>query len=176
MNKELFAYIKNYNYICAQCFWLFFNSVNKFCMFKSTFSSTSIFKNDFIASGLLFVRNSIEVFNIVNVGEVLSEELQQRDLKSSVLPMVANDVLREFLDKSIIEREDGVKFLVIENLSILFEPELALDVESLFRNYARSLVLTIIDDRPIVNDCYWPFGTDSKIHVDLTGIHYSEVC
>jgi hypothetical protein len=89
--------------------------------------------------------------------------------------MVANDVLREILDERVVEQEGGVKYLVLENLSILFEPELALDVESLFRSYARSVVLAIVDEHPIMNGCYWPFGTDSDICVDLTGIRYSEV-
>ena len=136
---------------------------------------SSIFTDIFANPGVLFVHNGIEGFDVVNVGEMLSEELQQCDLKSSVLPMVANDVLREILDDSVVVEKSGIKYLVLENLSILFEPELALDVESLFRSYARSVVLVIVDEHPIVNGCYWPFGTDSDIRVDLTGIRYSEV-
>lgn len=138
-------------------------------------SFTSILDNNFAVPGVLFVHSGIEGCGVVNVGEVLSEELAQCDLKSCVLPMMANDLLREILDERVVEQEGGVKCLVLENLSILFEPELALDVESLFRSYARSVVLVIVDEHPIVNGCYWPFGTDSDIRVDLTGIRYSEV-
>ena len=144
-------------------------------MSTSMVSFTSILDNNFAVPGVLLVHSGIEGCGVVNVGEVLSEELAQCDLKSSVLPMKANDLLREILDDSIIACEGDVKFLVLENLSILFEPELALDVESLFRSYARSVVLVIVDEHPIVNGCYWPFGTDSDIRVDLTGIRYSEV-
>ena len=72
---------------------------------------SSIFTDIFANPGLLFVRNGIEGFDVVNVGEVLSEELQQHDLKSSVLPMVAKDVLREILDERVVEQEGGVKYL-----------------------------------------------------------------
>lgn len=136
---------------------------------------SSIFTDIFANPGVLFVHNGIEGFDVVNVGEMLSEELQQCDLKSSVLPMVANDVLREILDDSVVVEKSGIKYLVLENLSILFEPELALDVEALFRSYARNIVLVIVDKHPIVNGCYWPFGTDSDISVDLSEIRYAEI-
>lgn len=124
---------------------------------------------------LLFVRNGIEGVSVVNIGELLSYELQQCDVRSSVFPMVANDLVRTILDQSVFKAEDNTKYLVITNIHILFEPALALNVESLFRSCIRTAVLVIVDDHPIAEEFYYPFGKDVDIRVDLTGIRYAEV-
>jgi hypothetical protein len=135
---------------------------------------SSVFDNDSFHPGLVFVHDRIDGCAVLNVGEVLAEELAQCDLKSATLPMVAYDVLKDILDDNIHVGESGEKYLVIENLSILFEQQLALDVESLFRSYSRSVLLVVVTEYPIVNGCFRPFGDSSDIKVDLDGICYSE--
>ena len=135
---------------------------------------SSVFDNDSFHPGLVFIHDRIDGCAVLNVGEVLAKELTQCDLKNSALPMVAYDVLKEILDENVQVNDGGEKYLVIENLSILFEQQLALDVESLFRSYSRSVLLVVVTEYPIVKGCFRPFGDSSDIKVDLDGIRYSE--
>lgn len=135
---------------------------------------SSVYDNGSFNPGLVFVHERVEGCAVLNVGEVLAEELVQCDLKSSALPMVAYDVLKEILDENVHVSDSGEKYLVIENLSILFEQQLALDVESLFRSYSRSVLLVVVTEYPIENGCFRPFGNSSDIKVVLDGIRYSE--
>lgn len=135
---------------------------------------SSVYDNGSFYPGLVFVHGRIDGSAVLNVGEVLAEELVQCDLKSSALPMVAYDVLKEILDENVHVNDSGEKYLVIENLSILFEQQLALDVESLFRSYSRSVLLVVVTEYSIENGCFRPFGDNSDIKVVLDGIRYSE--
>ena len=71
---------------------------------------SSVYDNGSFHPGLVFVHERVEGCAVLNVGEVLAEELVQCDLKSSALPMVAYDVLKEILDENKKNAEDRYKY------------------------------------------------------------------
>lgn len=138
-------------------------------------SQAALFNDVFITPGIYFIRESVEGLNAANIGYEMAVELSQVDLHSPSLPMVAKDCLCELLDKSIQTLGNGRKILAISNTSILFEPQLALNVEAILRSYARSLPVVFETTGRVENDQYLPFADNEDIKVDLTNLKYTKI-
>lgn len=126
-------------------------------------------------SGMVFLPERFDGLETLNLGAELAAELSQIDLNLPSLPMVANDMICDMLNHAIAVSSEGKKFIALENIAILFEPQLSLDVESLFKSYSRTSVLIIITKPTITNMCYFPFEGCQNIKVDLTGIPYYHI-
>lgn len=122
--------------------------------------------------GLVFLSECPDGLEMLNLGDELAVELAQIDLNQPSLPMIAHDMICDMLNHSIAESTEGQKYIAIENISILFEPQLSLDVEALFKSYSRTSVLIIIAKPAIADNCYFPFEGCQSFKVDLTGIPY----
>lgn len=125
-------------------------------------------------SGLTFVHEDIEDATIVNLGSVLAEELSKIDLNISCLPMMAEEILCDILDKSIIE-SDGKGILVVNNINILFEKQLALDVASILHRSSRNCLVVIQTDGEVRGNTFFPFGIRNDICIKLDNIPFFEI-
>lgn len=121
---------------------------------------------------LVFLSEHIDGLDVLDLGCELAFGLSQIDIKQTMLPMITNDMICNMLNHSIAVSSEGNKYIAIENIAILFEPQLCLDVEALFKSFSRSAVLIIITKPAIKNKYYFPFEGCHSIKVDLTGIPY----
>ena len=64
------------------------------------------------------------------------------------------------------------KYLALENIGILFEPELMLDLRSLIESSSINKCLFIKSDGVIENDCYYPFPATTNYKVNLKGLSF----
>jgi len=122
--------------------------------------------------GLVFLSERPDDLNALNLGHELAAELAQIDLHNSSLPMIANDIVCNMLNHSISNSVEGIKYVAIENSAILFEPQLSLNIEALFKSYSRATVLIIVTKATVAEKCYYPFEGCQDIKVDLTDIPY----
>ena len=136
------------------------------------FSLSSVLSERQITPGLVFLSECPDGLEVLNLGGELVAELSQTDLNQSSLPMIANDMICNMLNHSIADSAEGKKYIAIDNIAILFEPQLSLDIEALFKSFSRSAVLIISTKPTIADKCYFPFEGCPSIKVDLTGIPY----
>lgn len=89
--------------------------------------------------------------------------------------MVAKDILCSILDANVRQSEEGVMYLAIKNISILFEEQLSLNVEMLFRSYSRVNLLFVVGTSNVKGHRFFPFDGCSEVFVDLSEMPYSVI-
>lgn len=80
----------------------------------------------------------------VDVGYDLSSLIKE-DISSPYLPMVAEEMLGKILKNAVLNDEVIGKYIAISNWGILFEPDLKLNLLSLFDSYSKNQTLILVN-------------------------------
>lgn len=108
---------------------------------------------------------------VINIGRELACFLDDLD-DYRYLSMEVQDFIIRLLDKSKIKIDaSGNPMVAIYNLGILFEPDLELDVDFLFRQFSKSTALIILWENQIEqnNVLNWP-TQKNKYFLDFSNI------
>ena len=89
----------------------------------------------------------------VDVGFELASIIKN-DLASPFLPMVAEDCFNSIMRKSTFHDEILGDYIAISNWGILFEPELKLNLLSLFDSYSKGQTLILVNCGEADNECF----------------------
>ena len=117
-----------------------------------------------VRNRVVFCRTGLDEIQFVNVGLEMARLLNDHTNESDGFDLLQSQIL----SKSNHHNKIG-KYLALENIGILFEPELKLNIRSIFENYSKDQCLIVKTEAEIKDDklCQGDFIT-----VDLKGISY----
>jgi len=108
----------------------------------------------------------------LNIGKELANFIQKKD-RQDYLDIEIIEYLNQLFDKfSNQTLNSGLKYTVIYNLGILFEPSLNLNPIKLIKDFSRNYCLFIVWEDQIDEDnrLYWTKGDSDNQIVDFSGI------
>ena len=123
---------------------------------------------------LVFCHDLIEDLSFINVGKVLAEKLMKENLRSSMVGYVAEDVLNDILSSPKDDVDIG-SYVAIENIGVLFEPELELNLEATLDNASKDKVVIIHSEGFIKADRFYLLQEGDTSFIDLHGLSYIEI-
>ena len=116
---------------------------------------------------IVFCRESIDGIHFINVGLELSQILDKNPDGIDEADTAYKQVLGQSQENSVI----GM-YLALENIGILFEPDLRLDVRSILDAYSKNQCLLIMTDAEIADDRFYFLRKGDGTEVDLQGLSY----
>lgn len=116
---------------------------------------------------IVFCRESIDGIRFINVGLELSQILGENPDDIDGADTAYKQVLGQSQENSVI----GM-YLALENIGILFEPDLRLDVRSIFDTYSKNQCLIVKTDAEIANDKFYFLHTGDGTEINLRGLSY----
>ena len=119
---------------------------------------------------IVFCKDGIDGIRFLNVGKELSELLGDNPTGISGY----ETMYRQVLNKSGHDDSIGM-YLALENIGILFEPELKLDVRSVLDSYSKNQCVIIKSDGEIQNNYFFFLTPDDGIKVSLQGLSYKQI-
>ncbi|MGN1218397.1 MAG: hypothetical protein ACI4TD_10555 [Phocaeicola sp.] len=119
---------------------------------------------------IVFCRSRMQGLQYVDVGFALSLRLKTNENNSSVI-----DIVSQILNENIRYDEDFGYYLSIENIGILFEPELKLDVRSMIDSYSKNQCLVVLTDADIDNGVLYFLEKSDGVSVSLSGLSFKEL-
>ena len=123
---------------------------------------------------LVFCHEQIEGLTFVNVGKVLAESLAKQDLRSPMIAYMAEEVLDEILSSTKVDDEIG-SYVALDNIGVLFEPDLAFNLKSVIDSASTNKVVIIHSDGIIKSDRYYFLQEGDASFIDLHGLSYIEI-
>lgn len=106
----------------------------------------------------------------VDVGFALSLRLKTNENNSPVI-----DIVSQILNENIRNDAEIGYYLAIENIGILFEPELKLDVRSIIDSYSKNQCLVVLTDAEIDNGELYFLEKSDGVSVSLSGLSFKEL-
>ena len=119
---------------------------------------------------IVFCKEDVEGLDFINVGKELSMLLGDNPQEISGF----ETMYRQVLNRSNHSSQIGT-YLALENIGILFEPELKLDLRSMISNYSKNQCLIIKTDYSIENDRLYFVKTNDVLCVNLQGLSYKQI-
>lgn len=117
---------------------------------------------------IVFCQSKIDGIWFKNVGQELSLALQDGNTPIDTYGFVADSLSHSFTDDSI------GNYMAIQNIGILFEPELQLDVRRLFDTLSQNQCLIICSEAVVENQkLHYP--QHEQPFVDLQGLSYISI-
>ena len=123
---------------------------------------------------LVFCHEQIEGLTFVNVGKILAENLTKQDLHSPMIAYMAEEVLDEILSSTKVDDEIG-SYVALDNIGVLFEPDLAFNLKSVIDSASTNKVVIIHSDGIIKSDRYYFLQEGDASFIDLHGLSYIEI-
>jgi hypothetical protein len=123
---------------------------------------------------LVFCHEQIEGLTFVNVGKELAESLVKQDLRSPMIAYMAEEVLDEILSSTKVDDEIG-SYVALDNIGVLFEPDLAFNLKSVIDSASTNKVVIIHSDGIIKSDRYYFLQEGDASFIDLHGLSYIEI-
>ena len=123
---------------------------------------------------LVFCHEQIEGLTFVNVGKILAENLTKQDLHSPMIAYMAEEVLSEILSSTKVDDEIG-SYVALNNIGVLFEPDLAFNLKSVIDSASTNKVVIILSDGIIKSDRYYFLQEGDISFIDLHGLSYIEI-
>ena len=117
---------------------------------------------------IVFCQKNIEGISFINVGHELAKCIQDLNT-SSEFACEAKRIFGQTLTYDIIG-----SYLAITNISILFEPQLKLDLRQLIDSFSINKCLIIQKEGEIKDDKFYLMG-DNHFSIDLQGLSYIEI-
>ena len=116
---------------------------------------------------IVFCREGIDGIRFINVGLELSQILGDNpdDMDG------ADTAYKQVLGQSQENSEIGM-YLALENIGILFEPDLRLDVRSILDAYSKNQCLIVKTDAEIADDRFYFLRKGDGTEIDLRGFSY----
>ena len=123
---------------------------------------------------LVFCHEQIDGLTFVNVGKILAENLTKQDLHSPMIAYMAEEVLDEILSSTKVDDEIG-SYVALDNIGVLFEPDLAFNLKSVIDSASTNKVVIILSDGIIKSDRYYFLQEGDISFIDLHGLSYIEI-
>ena len=123
---------------------------------------------------LVFCHEQIEGLTFVNLGKALAESLVKQDLRSPMIAYIAEEVLDEILSSTKVDDEIG-SYVALDNIGVLFEPDLAFNLKSVIDSASTNKVVIIHSDGIIKSDRYYFLQEGDASFIDLHGLSYIEI-
>ena len=123
---------------------------------------------------LVFCHEQIDGLTFVNVGKILAENLTKQDLHSPMIAYMAEEVLSEILSSTKVDDEIG-SYVALNNIGVLFEPDLAFNLKSVIDSASTNKVVIILSDGIIKSDRYYFLQEGDASFIDLHGLSYIEI-
>ena len=123
---------------------------------------------------LVFCHEQIDGLTFVNVGKILAENLTKQDLHSPMTAYMAEEVLSEILSSTKVDDEIG-SYVALNNIGVLFEPDLAFNLKSVIDSASTNKVVIILSDGIIKSDRYYFLQEGDISFIDLHGLSYIEI-
>ena len=117
---------------------------------------------------IVFCHDDIDGVDFVDVGKEMALLLVGRQQNNTGLDAIYKLVLNKSRQCDSI----GM-YLAIENIGILFEPELKLDLRSLFNHYSKNQCLIVRTEAKIENDTLYFLDTSDNASINLQGLSYT---
>lgn len=116
---------------------------------------------------IVFCHEDIDGITFVNVGLNLSQLLANDESFVNGYQLLCNRILNQPLYNKNIG-----KYIALENIGILFEPELKLDLHNIIESFSHNQCLIIKSDAEISDDKFYFLTPDDSITISLSGISY----
>lgn len=113
---------------------------------------------------------SLEVES-VDAGAYLADALQSK-LKKNKLDMYAGDAIRKMIRQHTYEHPELGRYVAIENIGILFEPELAFNLESIVEQTSKDELLIIKSKGKIENNKFFFHSSQYSQVINLNNLTY----
>lgn len=139
-----------------------------------TIQNLSAYVNRQSRNNLLFISNEVEGIKYVDIGRLLSGEIEN-SLEKKRLGMIAEDALRKILSRGSVINEHIGEYLAIKNIGILFEPALKFDIMSILKNWSRDHVLIVKHEGEIREGVFYLVSNSTKQTINLKEITYKSV-
>ena len=123
---------------------------------------------------IVFHQNKISNFDYVDVGHTLSEAIYNLKDKSKLPMRVLSQLDRIFEDG--IKNNDAIgRYLAINNLGILFEPDLKLDFLKLIDKYSLNQVLLIKWDGEIESNMLFFLTKENGVKINIQNLSHINI-
>lgn len=116
---------------------------------------------------IVFCNGDIDGISFVNVGFILSQLLTDDESFANGYQLLCNRILNQHLYNSIIG-----DYIAIENIGILFEPELKLDLHNIMESFSHNQCLIIKSDAEINNENLYFLSSGDTATISLSGLSY----
>lgn len=115
---------------------------------------------------LIFHRRLLSSITSIDVGRKLSEALYLTELKDRI-SMRAMIAIQGMMEDGMRENELLGNYLALQNIGILFEPELKIDVQQLFDAFSKNNLLFIHWEGVIENDILYFLKKENGITTSI---------
>ena len=123
---------------------------------------------------LVFCHEHIEDLIFTDVGKVMANALKDKNLRSQMVAYAAEDFLADILSSPQIDSSLG-KYIALENIGILFEPELGFNLKATLDNASTNKTIIICSEAQIKDNRLYFLQEGDSLSVDLTGLSYLEI-
>lgn len=123
---------------------------------------------------LIFCHEHIEGLSFINVGKTLAEGLASQNLRSPMIAYIAEEILSDILSANNIDAEIG-PYVALDNIGILFEPELAFNLRTVIDNASTNKAVFIHSDGFINSDRFYFQQEGDSFSIDLQGLSYIDI-
>lgn len=120
---------------------------------------------------IIIHQNPLEDIDALNLGYTLSKSIQNLKSKSR-LPLQTISLLETELNDAVIIHPYYGKILAIKNLGILFEPELKINIHSLFDEFSKNNALFVEWEGSIENTKLFFLQDFDKINLNLNNLSH----
>ena len=123
---------------------------------------------------LVFCYEHIDDLSFINIGREMAEALAHENLRSPMIAYTAEDILAEILSTPQNDPTIG-SYVAIENIGILFEPELAFNLKSIFDSVSTKNTLIVCSEGLIRNNRFFFLQEGDGVSIDLQGLSFIEI-
>lgn len=123
---------------------------------------------------LVFCHKPIEGLTFVDLGKVLAASLACENLHSPTIAYSAEDALAEILSSPQNDSLIG-NYVALENIGILFEPELKFNLKTTLDNFSTNKTIIIRSDGTVLSDKFYFYQPGDGMFIDLSGLSYIEI-
>ena len=118
---------------------------------------------------LVFCHKHIEGLIFTDVGKVIANALKDENLRSQMVAYAAEDFLTDILSSPQIDASIG-KYVALENIGILFEPELGFNLKATLDNAGANIAGVVLNKVDLKNKLFGKYGKYGKYG---NGYYYS---
>lgn len=119
---------------------------------------------------IVFCKDDIEGIKFINVGIELASLLNNQPEEISGI----ETIYRQVLNQSQQDKDIGI-YLAIENIGILFEPELKIDIRSILSNFSKNQILIVKTEALIDNDNLYFQNINDNVYVSLQDLSFKQI-
>lgn len=120
---------------------------------------------------VVFCQSPISGIEYTNVGLIIATWLEQQDKAEGLLDSV---IIDQVFQSGHYDAEIG-KYTALQNIGILFEPQLKLNVRSLIEANSRNQCLIITSNGEVEGSHYFFLKSGSPYQVNLDGLSFIQI-